>query len=207
MPKELVTTRGEIAWSAAHSAYGKVLKTHEDGSGASSPFRLLGQVADDDAELTWTRFRCFDPEIGAWISTDPLEIAGGLNLYGFDGAPTRFIDELGLAGTSGGSGHPIWTPANGKTPAENAYGHWNKHGQEFPEYQNSLQYVEGAHSFVSAPPASAVTKVRPNGDTVIYDPVSDKFAVQAANGAPRTMFRPDPAKHGYASNLDYFDAQ
>ena len=57
MPKELVTTRGEIAWSAAHSAYGKVLKTHEDGSGASSPFRLLGQLAEE-AEIPGDTLVC-----------------------------------------------------------------------------------------------------------------------------------------------------
>jgi RHS repeat-associated protein len=74
------------------------------GTTVNSPFRLLGQVADDDAELCFTRFRCFDPEIGSWISSDPLEIAGGLNLYGFDGAPTDVVDPLGLA-TGGGNKH------------------------------------------------------------------------------------------------------
>ncbi|MGC4064595.1 MAG: polymorphic toxin type 47 domain-containing protein [Polyangiaceae bacterium] len=67
------------------------------GTAINSPFRLLGQIADDDAELCFTRYRCFDPEIGSWISSDPLEVAGGLNLYGFDGAPTDVVDPLGLA--------------------------------------------------------------------------------------------------------------
>jgi hypothetical protein len=59
-------------------------------------------VNDDDAELAWTRFRCFDAETGTWISTDPLEISGGLNLYGFDGSPSAVVDPLGLS-TKGGS--------------------------------------------------------------------------------------------------------
>ncbi|SOY85142.1 protein of unknown function [Cupriavidus taiwanensis] len=25
--------------------------------------------------------------------------------------------------------------------------------------------------------------------------------------APKTMFRPDPAQHGYPTNMDYFNAQ
>jgi RHS repeat-associated protein len=43
-----------------------------------------------------------DPEVGSWISSDPLELEGGLNLYGFDGAPTDVVDPLGLATKGGG---------------------------------------------------------------------------------------------------------
>jgi RHS repeat-associated protein len=68
-----------------------------DGPRVESPFRLLGQVNDDDAELCWTRFRCFDADTGTWISTDPLGIAGGSNLYAFDGSPGTVIDPLGLS--------------------------------------------------------------------------------------------------------------
>jgi RHS repeat-associated protein len=106
MPKDLVAADGAVAWSATHAAYGRIVATYVDdtararyGTAINSPFRLLGQVADEDAELCFTRFRCFDPEIGSWISSDPLELEGGLNLYGFDGAPTDVVDPLGLAGS------------------------------------------------------------------------------------------------------------
>lgn len=82
-----------------------------------------------------------------------------------------------------------------------------KHGGELPEYQNSVQYVQSAQEFVNNPPAGTLTKTRPNGYTLFYDPSSNTFAVQSANGAPKTMFRPDSAQHGYSSNLDYFNAQ
>jgi hypothetical protein len=68
---------GKLAWAAAHSAYGAVIATggpddveveggfvQSDGPRVESPFRLLGQVNDEDAELCWTRFRCFDAETG-----------------------------------------------------------------------------------------------------------------------------------------------
>lgn len=48
---------------------------------------------------------------------------------------------------------------------------------------------------------------RTNGDLVVYDPAIDVFAVALSDGTPRTMFIPDPKKHGYPSNLDYFFAQ
>lgn len=61
---------------------------------------------------------------------------------------------------------------------------------------------KGAQRFVNQPSQGVLSKVRANGDTVLYDPASNTFGVRAANGAPRTMFRPDPARHGYPTNLD-----
>ncbi|MGC4064593.1 MAG: RHS repeat-associated core domain-containing protein [Polyangiaceae bacterium] len=130
MPKDLVAGDGAVAWSATHSAYGRVVATYADetsraryGTAINSPFRLLGQVADDDAELCFTRYRCFDPEIGSWISSDPLEVAGGLNLYGFDGAPTDVVDPLGLAGNK----HDKASAGTGLRP-EPGYLRGKKHG-------------------------------------------------------------------------------
>jgi RHS repeat-associated protein len=104
MPKELLDPAGRMAWAAAHSAWGKVVETTADRMGemnrgrrVEAPFRLLGQVADEDTGLCWTRFRCFDPEVGRWMSPDPLGIASGSDLFGFDGSPTHHVDPLGLA--------------------------------------------------------------------------------------------------------------
>ncbi len=101
----------------------------------------------------------------------------------------------------------IWSETKKKDLVSNAYGHWDKHKSEFPEYQNSKQYVEAAHSFVSNPPQGILTKVRSNGETVYYNPSTNTFAVKRVDGVPRTMFKPDPSDHGYKTNLDYFNAQ
>ncbi|MGM7884549.1 VENN motif pre-toxin domain-containing protein, partial [Yersinia enterocolitica] len=101
----------------------------------------------------------------------------------------------------------IWSETKKKAPVPNAYGHWDKHKREFPEFQNSKQYVEAAHSFVNNPPPGTLVKVRPNGETVYYNPATNTFAVKRVDNVPRTMFKPDPADHGYKSNLDYFNAQ
>jgi len=81
-----------------------------------------------------------------------------------------------------------------------AFRHWKKHGAEFPEFQNSKQYVEGANSFFESPPDGTLTKVRPNGDKLFYNPANNTFGVQAADGAPRTMFRP-------ADGINYWNKQ
>jgi RHS repeat-associated protein len=108
-----------VAWAAAHSAWGKVVETYAHPIGelnrrrkVDSPFRLLGQVADEDTGLCWTRFRCFDPEVGRWCSPDPLGIDGGSDLFAFDGSPTLVVDLLGLAtGSPHGSPPPNMSPS------------------------------------------------------------------------------------------------
>lgn len=94
-----------------------------------------------------------------------------------------------IAGKTG-VGAPLWAATKSQTPAQNAFGHWQKHGAEFPEFQNAKQYVEGTKSFFNSPPAGTLTKTRPNGDNLFFNPANNNFGVQAADGAPRTMFRP-----------------
>lgn len=103
-PKELIDKSGRIAWAAAHDAWGNVLEVQGDGASRASrgyvvdsPFRLVGQYADEETGLCHTLHRYFDPEVGRWCSPDPLGISGGDNLYGFDGTPVRFGDPLGLS--------------------------------------------------------------------------------------------------------------
>jgi filamentous hemagglutinin len=85
----------------------------------------------------------------------------------------------------------IWSGTKDLSPVKNAFEHWRKHRAEFPELQNSKQYVEAARSFFAKPPAGTQTFTRPNGDRLFYDRASNTFGVQTADGVPRTMFRPD----------------
>lgn len=126
-PRELIDPAGLVAWSAAYSAWGRVLETYSHPTSAQargrkvdSPFRLLGQVADEDTGLCWTRFRCFDPDVARWCSPDPLGIAGGRNLFDFDGSPTLVVDPLGLATGSphGGNEPPRRVRPGGAKPGD-----------------------------------------------------------------------------------------
>jgi RHS repeat-associated protein len=113
MPMELVDARGRLAWSARHSVWGQVLSTQTDAlaerTGAravDTPFRHLGQYADEETGLTAARYRYFDPEVGRWLSPDPIGLRGGRDMYGFDGCPTIHVDPLGLSTTTGAA-HPV----------------------------------------------------------------------------------------------------
>ncbi|ENB9463791.1 hypothetical protein ABJA24_004174, partial [Providencia rettgeri] len=94
----------------------------------------------------------------------------------------------------------IWTDTKKTDPVSNAYGHWDKHKSEFPEFQNSKQYVDATHNFVNSPPKGTLIKERPNGDTMYYNQSTNTFAVKNADGTPKTMFRPQ-------NGIEYWEKQ
>ena len=81
---------------------------------------------------------------------------------------------------------PVWSGGE-----SNAQHHWEKHGAQFPQFGSKQAYVDGVHAFMAHPPPGTLIKHRANGDTLYFDPSSGTFAVQADDGAPRTMFKPD----------------
>ena len=50
------------------------------------------------SNLDLATYRAYDPDLGRWLSRDPIGEAGGINLYGYVGNnPVNYVDELGLA--------------------------------------------------------------------------------------------------------------
>jgi RHS repeat-associated protein len=46
-----------------------------------NPFRFSSEYFDDESGLVYYNFRYYSPELGRWLSRDPIEEQGGLNLY------------------------------------------------------------------------------------------------------------------------------
>jgi pyocin large subunit-like protein len=88
------------------------------------------------------------------------------------------------------AGKPMWAANRTRTAEENAQRGFERYGSEFAAADVD-DYVRKAHAFVGAPPSGAETLKRANGDTLIYDPKANVFAVVTRAGAPRTMFKPD----------------
>lgn len=103
--------------------------------------------------------------------------------------------------------HGLWSKGQYKKSVQNAFSHFKKHRTEFPELKNGIEYVEAAHDFITSPPLGTLSKTRANGERILYSPTSDVFVVQSVDGAPKTMFKPNPAVHGYKTNKEYYDAQ
>ncbi|WP_426243565.1 hypothetical protein [Psychrobacter sp. TWP2-1-2] len=100
-----------------------------------------------------------------------------------------------------------WTSTKKRSPNTNLAEHWSKHSKEFPELKSQNDYYRHAQEFVSDPPRGTLNKTRKNGDTVLYNPKTNTFAVKTKDGAPRTIFKPDASTHPYSTNLEYFHAQ
>ena len=118
------------------------------------------------------------------LTDDSRSIDGPLALLSLGGAGSLYKAAKVLKSGS------IWSSTKNKSAVENAFGHWKKHKSEFPELQNSKQYVEKATDFLTNPPKGALTKTNSRGDTLRYDPNSNTFGVLSKDGVPRTMFRP-----------------
>ena len=60
-------------------------------------YGYTGRERDPDTGLMYYRARWYDPEVGRFISEDPIGLAGGINLYAYVGNnPIGFNDPLGL---------------------------------------------------------------------------------------------------------------
>ncbi len=55
-----------------------------------------GQYLDRETGLHYNLYRFYDPDIGKFISGDPISIRGGINLYQYAPNPIKWIDPLGL---------------------------------------------------------------------------------------------------------------
>jgi len=80
----------------AYTPFGELAAIEES---IPNPFRYVGRygVMDDKNGLFYMRARYYDPEIGRFISKDPIGFTGGLNLYAYCyNNPVLFIDPSGL---------------------------------------------------------------------------------------------------------------
>jgi RHS repeat-associated protein len=99
-PQELTTPNGEIAWSAYYRAYGEI--TRLDVGTIDNPLRFQGQYLDAESGLHYNRHRYYNPDIGRYLTPDPVKLAGGINGYRYVPNPTGWVDPLGLATCPGG---------------------------------------------------------------------------------------------------------
>jgi RHS repeat-associated protein len=65
------------------------------GSTATTPFRAPGQWEDLETGLHYNRYRYYDPEVGRYISPDPIGFDGGYNLYEYGPNPIGWADPMG----------------------------------------------------------------------------------------------------------------
>ena len=79
-----------------YSPYGKLIRS-EGPMAERNPFRFSTKYLDTESGLYYYGLRYYDPHLGRFINRDPIEEAGGLNLYAaFNNDPINRIDVNGM---------------------------------------------------------------------------------------------------------------
>nr|WP_315034741.1 RHS repeat-associated core domain-containing protein [uncultured Chryseobacterium sp.] len=95
-PKQAYNNTGELVWQRELGIYGDIRL--EEGIRNFVPFRYQGQYYDEEVDLCYNRLRYYDVNSGLYISKDPINIDGGLNIYAYVHNSNIYIDVFGLAG-------------------------------------------------------------------------------------------------------------
>src|SRR4030095_3093600 len=102
-PVQMFNENGELIWDCELDSYGNVRM--ETGEAGSCPFRYPGQYCDAETDLCFNHFRYYSPEMGAYISPDPIGLMGGLRLYSYVPDTNIFTDRPGLIPAYGVAGY------------------------------------------------------------------------------------------------------
>ena len=90
----LVDRSGNVVNEYRYDPWGKPQTLTE---GTSNPLRFHAREADPQTGLYYVRARWYDPELGRFLSEDPLGLEGGLNPYVYVGnSPVNGRDPYGL---------------------------------------------------------------------------------------------------------------
>ncbi|MBQ8446047.1 MAG: RHS repeat-associated core domain-containing protein, partial [Opitutales bacterium] len=73
-----------------YAPFGATTRTHRDSTASFdivslNPFRFSSEYYDSELDLVYYNYRHYSPGLGRFLSRDPIEEQGGLNLYAFVG--------------------------------------------------------------------------------------------------------------------------
>ncbi|MDN7895059.1 RHS repeat-associated core domain-containing protein [Burkholderia cepacia] len=119
LPEELTDAGGDLVWQARYKVWGNAVQEEwvarapqrstatwgEVSVVAPTPthvprpqnLRFQGQYLDRETGLHYNTFRFYDPDIGRFISPDPIGLMGGFNFYAYAPNSLGRVDPLGLS--------------------------------------------------------------------------------------------------------------
>ncbi len=103
-PQLITDSNQNIVWSADYTPFGEA--TVDPNSTITNNLRFPGQYYDQETGLHYNYMRDYSPEIGRYLQSDLIGLAGGLNTYLYALNPLTQIDPFGLMGQAPGGVGP-----------------------------------------------------------------------------------------------------
>ncbi len=140
---QLVDEAGAIVARYEYDPFGNEIRAEGDDA-QNNPFRFSTKYLDAETGLYYYGFRYYVPEIGRWISRDPIEERGGINIFSqSDNNPINYFDMLGL--TVAYKGEPIIDNAKGGATGVR----WFVNGKISTKIKGYQLYISGAENPLS----------------------------------------------------------
>ncbi|MES9825800.1 MAG: RHS repeat-associated core domain-containing protein [Candidatus Thiodiazotropha endolucinida] len=93
-PRAVTDEDQQIVWSADYSPFGLIQIKQQQ---ITLNLRLPGQYEDQESGTYYNYQRDYDPDVGRYLTSDPIGLKGGLNTYAYVGGnPLNSIDPFGL---------------------------------------------------------------------------------------------------------------
>jgi RHS repeat-associated protein len=171
--RDLAKQDGTIAVHYTYDAYGNVTS----GDTSKTRYLFTGREFDTDTELQYNRARWYDPEVGRWISKDPIGFAAGdVNQYRYVGnGPTNATDPSGLDPPLSpmGPGSHIYDPGYG--------------GKQLPAFVKRPTGVEEGGVFkgfpkLPIPEGTTIVKIEPGSRHDRMAGIAGEWALRVADG-------------------------
>lgn len=96
--REVTDSTGAVRTRYDYDLWGRRTKINGGASDPEADFGFTGHYYHAASAMVVAPRRLYLPELGRWLSRDPIAEKGGLNLYGYAGnSPTNRTDPLGLS--------------------------------------------------------------------------------------------------------------
>ena len=184
---EVVDELGNTLWQGDYQSFGVVEATINS---VENNLRFPGQYFDEESGNYYNINRYYDPEIGGFITSDPIGLIGGRNTYLYAMAnPIMLIDRLGLETTvivtydygigshaavhvdQGNGNQTLYDPNGGYVPPSGIPpGSGGVHGPDDSGLQDFIDWHEGQGSVVETYPLGTT----PEQDQQIVDNILDQ---------------------------------